>query len=325
MNNHLIAIFLLFTSVLGLNHQNAYYSAHFDSYLTRFNRQYTKSEYQYRLSVFSKNLDFIESENSKNHHYTLGLTRFADMTHDEFKSSKICGCYIKPNFKQASSIQQTIPEFLPESIDWREKGAVNPIKDQSTCGACWAFSALASIETAVFLSVNTLFSLSEQQLIDCDTKNHGCSGGNMILAYRYVLEHGICSDEQYPYESKDGECKSSKCKSVAIIKNYETLDSGKGKQLYAALSEHVVSVGIDADSDLFQHYVSGIIDSEDCGTDLDHGVAAVGYGKENGIQYIIIRNSWGTEWGENGYAKIAYIEEGAGICGINQANSVAMA
>ena len=311
-------VFALFAiAALSLAHSNSYYKAQFGSYVTKFNKEYSEKEYRYRLSVFSENLDFINEENQKGHSYTLGFTPFTDMTHDEFKASRSCGCMMKKNMRSNNVVSMNVKD-LPESIDWREKGAVNPVKNQGSCGSCWAFSAVAAIEGVVAVKTGTLYNLSEQQLVDCDPNSNGCNGGLMDYAFEYVISHGgICSEEDYPYTAKDGQCKDDQCKSQTTIKGYKDIAAKDGKGLLAAIAEHPVSVAIEADSYVFQYYTSGVLDSDACGVYLNHGVAAVGYGVEDGKKYILVRNSWGPSWGDQGYVKIAHTDEGSGVCGIN--------
>ena len=140
----------------------------------------------------------------------------------------------------------------------------------------------------------------------------------MDYAFEYVISHGgICSEEDYPYTAKDGQCKDDQCKSQTTIKGYKDIAAKDGKGLLAAIAEHPVSVAIEADSYVFQYYTSGVLDSDACGVYLNHGVAAVGYGVEDGKKYILVRNSWGPSWGDQGYVKIAHTDEGSGVCGIN--------
>ncbi|KAK8791842.1 hypothetical protein WA158_005219 [Blastocystis sp. Blastoise] len=312
-------IFLLFLIVMyceSLNHSNSYYKTRFDAYISQFNREYTSQESRYRLYLFSENLDFIEKENLKKHSYKLGITPFIDLSDDEFKASKFCGCLMKQPVreKHVAYINRTIPE----SVNWVEKGVVNAIKDQRSCGSCWAFSAVAAMEGMDAIKNGKLQSFSEQQLVDCDISSFGCAGGFMDNAFLYVIQNkGICSEESYPYTAKDEDCKDKKCTSIATVSDYVDIEENNGEQLLMALANQPVSVAIEADSFVFKYYQSGIIDAEDCGSTLNHGVAAVGYGIEDGIQYILVRNSWGENWGEQGYVRLAHYNKGEGVCGIN--------
>ena len=252
--------------------------------------------------------------NAQDHPYTVGATPFADMTNTEFATSKMCGCMLKPTMTKVFTRLNVRPL---ETVDWREKGAVTPVKNQASCGSCWAFSATGSLEGGNFVANGKLISLSEQQLVDCDTKSNGCGGGLMTNAFQYVQKKGLCTEEDYPYHAKDEDCKDDKCEAAIHIQGYEEVEAMSGAALKAAVSKAPVSVAVEADSAVFQMYTGGIVDDSACGTSLNHGVLAVGYGEN----YWIVKNSWGASWGDKGYIKIAYKETGAGICGINQMNS----
>ncbi|KAK8803464.1 hypothetical protein WA158_001158 [Blastocystis sp. Blastoise] len=313
----ILLVFLLY-SCFSLEYSNVYYQNQFGNYQSLFNKKYSGLELQYRLQVFSKNLDFINNENKKNHTYLLGFTSLTDLTNEEYQQSKLCGCAApKPNEYLRKTQATSIHRSLPESIDWREKGAVNPIRDQGDCGSCWAFAAVASIEGAHFQSTGELLSLSPQQLVDCDPSSYGCESGLVEYAFRYIISNkGICSEEDYPYTAVTGTCNDKKCKPATSISSFSIVPRWSGESMLTAISERVVSLGIASRSDVFQHYSSGILDSEDCGTNISHYVAAVGYGEENGKKYFIIRNTYGENWGEKGYIRLAYTEEGMGMCGI---------
>ena len=214
-----------------------------------------------------------------------------------------------------------VRDDLPTEFDpvkqWPECPSLKEIRDQSTCGSCWAFSATGSLEGGNFVANGKLISLSEQQLVDCDTKSSGCNGGLMDNAFQYVMKKGLCTEEDYPYHAKDEDCKDDKCTAAIQIKGYEDVPEMDGEALKAAVSKAPVSVAVEADSAVFQMYTGGVVDSTACGTSLNHGVLAVGYTDE----YWIVKNSWGASWGDKGYIKIAYKATGAGICGINQMNS----
>ena len=209
---------------------------------------------------------------------------------------------------------------IPDSIDWRDKGAVNPVKNQGDCGSCWAFSAVVSTEGAHQIKTGTLLSLSEQQVVDCVTASSGCNGGLQSDAFDHYADHPADLESDYPYVSgqttKAGTCKEDQYDGKVTVSDYDMVMPDSAKDLKAAIAVCPTSVSIEADKAVFQHYKSGILDSPECGVKLDHGVAAVGYGSEDGTDYYIVRNSWGPDWGESGYIRIAAVEGGDGICGI---------
>jgi C1A family cysteine protease len=235
------------------------------------------------------------------------------LTNAEYK--KMLG-YRRAGLK-ANSEEKVLPtDNLPASVDWRTSGAVNDIKDQGQCGSCWAFSAIASVEGHHAVKTGKLLSLSEQQLVDCSKNgNEGCNGGDMSLAFQYAETTGLELESVYPYEGVDGTCRATAAQEKVKVTADHAVPVNSVAQLKAAIATGPVAVAIEADTMVFQFYSGGIFNSKSCGTNLDHGVAAVGYGTKSGQDYYIVRNSWGASWGESGYINIAAVE-GAGICGI---------
>ncbi|KAH6759491.1 senescence-associated gene 12 protein [Perilla frutescens var. frutescens] len=277
-----------------------------------------------RFNIFKENVEYIESFNEAAavRPYKLAINKFADLTNEEFESSrngyKKIGSH--PKMYKASSFRYGNVTAVPASIDWRKKGAVTAVKDQGQCGCCWAFSAVAATEGINQLTAGNLISLSEQELVDCDTsEDQGCNGGLMDYAFQYIISnHGLTTESNYPYEGVDGTCNTKKASSdAAKITGYEDVPANSESALLKAVANQPVSVAIDASGSDFQFYSSGVFTGQ-CGTELDHGVTAVGYGTtSDGTKYWLVKNSWGTSWGENGYIRMERdIGAAEGICGI---------
>merc|ERR1711939_1032433 len=198
------------------------------------------------------------------------------------------------------------------TIDWTTKGAVTPVKNQGQCGSCWAFSTTGGLEGAWQLSSGNLVSLSEQQFVDCSKQNSGCNGGLMDAGFSFAQGTAVATEDSYPYTASDGSCQSSFTTGIPQggVTGYKDVDHS-ADALTSALNNNPVSVAIQADQSVFQQYTGGVITSG-CGSNLDHGVLAVGY---DGTA-IKVKNSWGSSWGDNGYVQID-----ASQCGITTSAS----
>jgi len=241
------------------------------------------------------------------------------MTPDEFKLyiHGHSGSCMKPRSVQDRVKMNPIEldaSAAPDAIDWTNqngKSYVTPVKNQGQCGSCWAFSTTGSIESRSAIkngqTGSDITPLSEQQLVDCSGSygNEGCNGGLMDDAFKYVeASGGLCSESEYKYTARDGTCKSSTCGTkYDPITTYTDVKADSSTSLQAAVAEGPVSIAIEADQSAFQFYSGGILDGT-CGTRLDHGVLAVGYGSESGSDYWKVKNSWGTSWGMEGYVLI---------------------
>jgi len=280
----------------------------------------------YRKTVFVANLQTIRSHNiafaAGEQTYTLAMNEFGDMTFEEFHSKYTGFLGLRNRFIRSQNVAQLPTVAAPTSVDWQAAGAVTDVKNQGQCGSCWAFSTTGSTEGAWFISKGQLVSLSEQQLMDCSKGegNMSCEGGLMDYAFEYIIKNkGICTEASYPYQAVDrNSCNS--CTNVVSISSYTDVQQTEAA-LMAAVVQQPVSVAIEADQTAFQFYSSGVLTGS-CGTNLDHGVLAVGYGTLSGTDYWKVKNSWGGSWGMSGYVLIQRGKaQAGGQCGILLASS----
>ncbi|XP_012992475.2 cathepsin L1 [Esox lucius] len=295
-------------------------------------KDYNKSEEGWRRMVWERNLDKIELHNLQHsmgkHSYRLGMNHFSDMTNDEFR--QLMNGYKHSSAKTRMRSLFMAPNFLqtPAAVDWREKGYVTPVKDQSSCGSCWAFSSTGALEGQHFRKTGKLVSLSEQNLVDCSWPqgNQGCNGGLMDQAFQYIQENqGIDTEDSYPYVGEEGPCRYRSEFSAANDTGFVDIPSGQEVALMNAVAAvGPVSVAIDASHESLQFYQSGIYYEKDCSSELlDHGVLVVGYGFKGqdvtGNKFWIVKNSWSSNWGDGGYIYIA--KDMNNHCGIATAAS----
>lgn len=351
-------LFMFYIIFLFGNHISAWNDDEaWADYKIKFNKTYG-SEYEeaLRKKVFLDNKHFIESHNTLHAletmdkpTFTQGVNHLSDMTTEEINHS-LNGFRLPDDFEQAnhpldgmletlllalnSSLNQETnldpnePSYkawydrfvAPQSLDWRASGRVSKVKDQGKCGSCWSFATTGALESLLARSGRQIL-LSEQNLVDCSRSygNHGCNGGLMDLALRYVRDHGIMSSADYKYTGKDESCKFVKSKSVTRVRGSATLPHGNEALLRMAVAlAGPLPIAIDAGVRSFQSYESGVYNDRSCRSSnnaLNHAVLLVGYGHDSvGGDYWIVKNSWGNKWGSSGYIKMA--RNRGNLCGI---------
>jgi len=305
----------------------------FVSWMDTFEKKYKNSdETTNRFVTWMENHMLIEEHNSQAPapSFLLGHNQFSDLTNDEFQVMNNLGEYnlgfkskIPADTETEAAIEEALParilSDLPDYVNWVEGGAVTEVKNQGQCGSCWAFSATAAVEGAKYLSTGELVDLSVQELLDCDDVDLACKGGYMDDAFKFVENKGgLCSWTDYAYVTKKEEiCQKCDAVSGTQVKEYIDVKGGEAG-LMEAIAQQPVSIGINASQLAFQFYKSGVLVHQ-CPPRIDHGVLAAGYGtdEESGESYWLIKNSWGDEWGDAGYIKIARTSTSRkGKCGI---------
>ncbi|KAJ6663430.1 hypothetical protein lerEdw1_009509 [Lerista edwardsae] len=294
----------------------------FHQYRKKFGKDYdTETEMEHRKNTFTHNMRFVHSKNRANLPYKLALNHLADLTQEEMAVMRGKLRSTTPNKGKPFPEEMYVGLILPESMDWRLYGAVTPVKDQAVCGSCWSFSSTGALEGALFLKTGQLMSLSQQVLIDCSWGfgNYACDGGEEWQAFEWVLKHGgIPTTESYgSYKGQNGYCHYNQSHFVAKLSGYVNVTSGNITALKAAIYKHgPVSVSIDASHKTFSFYSSGVYYEPKCKNkkgELDHAVLAVGYGVLQGELYWLIKNSWSTYWGNDGYILMSMKDNNCGV------------
>ncbi|TNN42162.1 Cathepsin L2 [Liparis tanakae] len=280
-----------------------------------------------RKNIWESNRQMIEDNNEGffmgRRPFTMAMNRYGDLTEQEYQVLQ--GALIDSQFakrgKTASSrrLRANAKKLGAYFVDYRTMGYVTEVKDQGFCGSCWAFSTTGAIEGQIYKKTGQLVSLSEQNLVDCSRSygTYGCSGAWMANAYDYVVSNGLQASDAYPYSSVDTQpCYYDSRQAVAHIKDYRFIPKGDEQALADAVATvGPITIAIDADHSSFLFYSSGVYDEPLCNPNsLSHAVLLVGYGSDGGQDYWIIKNSWGSSWGEGGYMRM--VRDGSNTCGV---------
>uniref|UniRef100_A0A8D0HFX8 Counting factor associated protein D n=1 Tax=Sphenodon punctatus TaxID=8508 RepID=A0A8D0HFX8_SPHPU len=293
----------------------------FHHYKEKFGKTYSnKREMEHRKHTFIHNMRYVHSRNRANLSYKLAVNHLADRTTEEMAVLRGRRRSGAPNNGHPFLSEEYNGLILPDSLDWRLYGAVTPVKDQAVCGSCWSFATTGAMEGALFLKTGVLTPLSQQILIDCSWGfgNHACDGGEEGQAYEWIMKHGgIATTESYgPYMGQNGYCHSNQSELIARVSSYINVDPGNTTALKAAIYKHgPVAVNIDASHKSFAFYANCIYHEPDCNSSrhLDHAVLAVGYGVLQGENYWLIKNSWSTYWGNDGYILMSMQDNNCGV------------
>ena len=285
----------------------------FQKFMKKYNKHYSSiQEYMARFNIFRQSL-----KQKSNGLYKKGITQFSDLTENEFRRKYLNLNINILNTLQYTEVQHTISGKAPEAFNWVDQKALGAVKNQGSCGSCWAFSTVGNLEGLYYIKYGENKRFSEQQLVDCDDKDAGCNGGLMENTFEWIKENGgVQLESDYPYKGRDQQCKQDKEKLVVKVDSFVKLDSVDEE----VIKEYLYKTGplaIALNANPLQYYYGGIVDDDEKSCDpqgLNHGVVLVGYGSENGVDYWIVRNSWGASWGEKGYFRML---RGKGTCGIN--------
>ena len=334
---------LVFLSLIALTTSS--HLDRFEKWISKFNINIdfdNQHVFRHILENWLENDKIIEKVNSENLTYTLAHNHYSGMNSEEFSQYLNLISFEGWGFSDNLRVRKVDYNIdydlntLPTSVDWKTKNAVTPVKDQGQCGSCWSFSSTGALECAYSIKTGSLVSFSEQQLVDCDNiknggSNLGCNGGEMDKTLKWIGSNGgLCTENDYPYVSgtiqKAGTCNKSCTKiSKSVVHDVIYVTPNDDNALMTAISKQPVSIAIEANQKTFQLYSSGVLTGSGCGDNLDHGVLVVGYGTENGVNYYLVKNSWSSSWGEEGYIKLGRgndpdtgkpYNNGNGQCGI---------
>ncbi len=287
----------------------------------------THHEERLRFQIWKDNFQMVKTHNQRDLSYQLDLNLFSDLTHREFLARHGFDQQRASPINTCEQLQIGLNQPIKSEVDWRQLGAVSPVKDQGQCGSCWAFSAVGALESAWQILTGDLYNLSEQQLVDCSQPegNSGCGGGLMDNAFNYtIINYGLCTNQSYPYQAKQNMCQDTSCRKVVTMSECHDIQLGNSilneQAMKIVLNYQPVSIGVFAGSPAWSHYSGGIFNDSDCAkSEVDHGVVVVGYNATDPFNsYWIVKNSWSPEWGLGGYIHLAM---GVNMCRIGESIS----
>jgi len=295
----------------------------FQAWMTEHSRVYTtQDEYNLRLGIFSDNIVRIAALNKDSETYggaRFNLTKFSDYTPEEFKV-----LFLNPLIIETPDEEREIIDLpggeVGDTYDWKSKGKITAVKNQAQCGSCWAFSATENIESvwmiAKGITSSSMKPLAPQQIVDCDKSDGGCNGGNPPTAFNYIVKAGGQEPESaYPYKAKDQSCSFVKSAVYATISGYKYITKSRDETALKTAVATVSPISICVNAQPWQSYSSGIMTARQCSNSLDHCVQITGYDTSASTPYWVVRNSWGSNWGESGYIRLEY---GKNTCGLTQ-------
>eukprot|EP01022_Parablepharisma_sp_SALTPOND_P028565 TRINITY_DN71159_c0_g1_i1.p2 TRINITY_DN71159_c0_g1~~TRINITY_DN71159_c0_g1_i1.p2 ORF type:complete len:423 (+),score=34.69 TRINITY_DN71159_c0_g1_i1:4925-6193(+) len=306
----------------------------FRKFVDEYGKTYASAdETEKRKAIFASNYKRINEFNRKNSQVTLGVNQFADLTDEEFEQ-----LYLQhpPTNEQCTVAHELIKKNPPKQkaksdpidINWVREGKVLPVKDQGNCGSCWTFAATSVIESIYAIRENpqNLVRFAEQQLVDCCrsglaeecSESNGCRGGMVGQAFQYAANKGVTKSVDYPYHATDETCKYDSSKVVFKLDGYVNITAGDVDEMEKALTTRTFAVGVSAGYFAFRFYKKGVLNTGCPEGPINHGVVVVGAGTEDNLDYWLVRNSWGGNWGLEGYIKIARRgPQPLGYCGIS--------
>jgi hypothetical protein len=313
-----------------------YGDSDYDKHVHQHGRRHrSQAEYLSRRAVFQENLRLIQEWNAaqRDGGHQLAMNHWGDVPAEEYrallagnKRQRREWAARAPDPDSAAVHQPTVPpHMIPNAVDWRGTAADSPVKNQAACGSCWAFGAVGAIETAYYRVAGKQRLFSEQNLIDCswdifdgELSNKGCYDGYQQIAFEYVWQAGgLASEADYPYIGVSGYCNATKPLTKFNKGVTKYVRGGEAGLKEALLTKGPMTVAVDAGHESFRFYKSGIYNNTDCTvkpvTDLDHAVLVSGYGSENGHDFWIVKNTWSSNWGEDGYIRIARQPADCGI------------